>query len=96
MSCKVPCNMLGNTATLSDGTDSGKTRVVGYRENSAVFAQPPVFVDDALRYVKHTDVGRIVDIAETHTVQMCRQLFGLGGRLVHLSNRTIKYHLILK
>ena len=33
------CDMLGNTATLGDGTDSGKTRVVvGYRENPAVFA----------------------------------------------------------
>ena len=54
----MPCDMLGNTATLGDGTDSCKTRVVvGYRENPAVFAQPPVFVDDALRYVKHTDVG---------------------------------------
>ena len=54
----MPCDMLGNTATLGDGTDSGKTRVVvGYRENPAVFAQPTVFVDDALCYVKHTDVG---------------------------------------
>lgn len=54
----VPCNMFGDTATLGNGTDSGKTRVVvGYRENPAVPAQPTVFVDDALRYVEHTDVG---------------------------------------
>ena len=54
----MPCDMLGDTATLGDGTDSGKARVVvGNRENPAVFAQPTVFVDDALRYVKHTDVG---------------------------------------
>ena len=54
----VPCNMLGNATTLGDGTDSGKTRVVvGYGEYPAVFAQPTVFVDDALRYVEHTDVG---------------------------------------
>lgn len=39
MSSLMPCDMLGNTATLGDGTDSGKTRVVvGYRENPAVFA----------------------------------------------------------
>lgn len=54
----MPCNMFGDTATLGNGTDSGKTRVVvGYRENPAVPAQPTVFVDDALRYVEHTDVG---------------------------------------
>ena len=54
----MPCNMLGDTATLGDGTDSGKARVImGYGEYPAVPAQPTVFVDDALRYVEHTDVG---------------------------------------
>ena len=54
----MPCNMLGDTATLGDGTDSGKARViVGYGEYPAVPTQPTVFVDDALRYVEHTDVG---------------------------------------
>ena len=58
MSCAMPCNMLGDTATLGDGPDSGKARViVGYGEYPAVPAQPTVFVDDALRYVEHTDVG---------------------------------------
>ena len=27
------------------------------RKNPAVFAQPPVFVDDALRYVEQADIG---------------------------------------
>ena len=54
----MPCNMLGDTATLGDGTDSGKARlIVGYGEYPAVPTQPTVFVDDALRYVEHTDVG---------------------------------------
>ena len=58
MAALMPCNMLGDTATLGDGPDSGKARViVGYGEYPAVPAQPTVFVDDALRYVEHTDVG---------------------------------------
>ena len=58
MSSLMPCNMLGDTATLGDGTDSGKARVVvGDRKNPAVLTQTTVFVDDALRYVKQTDVG---------------------------------------
>ena len=47
----MPCDMLGDTATFGDGTDSGKARVVvGYGEYPAVPAQPTVFVNDALRY----------------------------------------------
>ena len=45
----MPRDMLGDAATLGDGTDSGKARVVvGNGENPAVLAQTPVFVDDAL------------------------------------------------
>ena len=58
MSSLMPCNMLGDTATLGDGTDSGKARVVvGNGENPAVPAQPPVFVDDALCDVEQADIG---------------------------------------
>ena len=54
----VPRDMLRDAATFGDGTDSGKARViVGYGEYPAVPTQPTVFVDDALRYVEHTDVG---------------------------------------
>ena len=50
--------MLGDAATLGDGTDSGKARVVvGNGENPAVPAQTPVFVDDALCDVEQADIG---------------------------------------
>lgn len=54
----MPRDMLGDTATLGDGTDSGKARVVvGNGENPAVPAQTPVFVDDALCDVEQADIG---------------------------------------
>ena len=54
----MPRDMLGDAATLGDGTDSGKARVImGYGEYPAVPAQPTVFVDDALRDVEQADVG---------------------------------------
>ncbi len=54
----MPCDVLGDAATLGDGTDPGEARVVvGNRENPAVFAQPAVFVDDLFRNVKQADVG---------------------------------------
>ena len=57
MAALMPRDMLGDAATLGDGTDSGKARVVvGNRENPAVFAQPAVFVDDLFRNVKQADV----------------------------------------
>ena len=40
---------------LFDGSQN--RAVFGYGEYLAVPAQPTVFVDDALRYVEHTDVG---------------------------------------
>ena len=49
VSALMPRDVLGDAATLGDGTDSGKARVVvGNGENPAVPAQTPVFVDDAL------------------------------------------------
>lgn len=61
-SCRVaalmPRDMLGDAATLGNGTDSGKARVVvGNGENPAVPAQSPVFVDDALCDVEQADIG---------------------------------------
>ena len=57
MAALMPRDMLGDAATLGDGTDSGEARVVvGNRENPAVFAQPAVFVDDLFRNVKQADV----------------------------------------
>ena len=54
----MPRDMLGDAATLGDGTDSGKARVVvGNGENPAVPAQTPVFVDDALCDVEQADIG---------------------------------------
>ena len=54
----MPRDMLGDAATLGDGTDSGKARVVMRNgEYPAVLAQPTVFADDALGDVKQADIG---------------------------------------
>ena len=54
----MPRDMLGDAATLGDGTDSVQAgHVVWDGEYPAVLAQSPVLVDDALRYVEQADVG---------------------------------------
>ena len=58
MSSGVPRDMLGDAATLGDGTDSVQAgHVVRHGEYPPVLAQTPVFVDDALGYVKQPDIG---------------------------------------
>ena len=54
----MPRDMLGDAATLGDGTDTGKARVImRYGEYPAVLAQPPVFADYAVGDVEQADVG---------------------------------------
>ena len=54
----MPRDMLGYAATLGDGTDSVQAgHVVRHGEYPPVLAQTPVFVDDALGYVKQPDIG---------------------------------------
>ena len=54
----MPRDMLGDAATLGDGTDTGKARVV-MRDGKypAVLAQSTVFADYAVGDVKQADVG---------------------------------------
>ena len=50
--------MLGDAATLGDGTDTCKARVImRHGEYPAVLAQTPVFADYAVGDVKQADVG---------------------------------------
>ena len=58
MSSLMPRDMLGDAATLGDGTDTGKARVV-MRDGKypAVLAQSTVFADYAVGDVKQADVG---------------------------------------
>ncbi|AIQ00708.1 hypothetical protein Q785_10470 [Ornithobacterium rhinotracheale ORT-UMN 88] len=54
----MPRDMLGDAATLGDGTDTGKARVIMRDgEYLAVLAQPTVFADYAVGDVKQADVG---------------------------------------
>ena len=54
----MPRDMLGDAATLGDGTDTGKARVIMRNgEYLAVLAQPTVFADYAVGDVKQADVG---------------------------------------
>jgi len=54
----MPRDMLGDAATLGDGTDTCKARVImRNRKYSAVLAQTPVFADYAVGDVKQADVG---------------------------------------
>ena len=58
MSSLMPRDMLGDAATLGDGTDTGKARVIMRDgEYLAVLAQPTVFADYAVGDVKQADVG---------------------------------------
>ena len=54
----MPRDMLGDAATLGDGTDTCKARVIMRNgEYPAVLAQTPVFADYAVGDVKQADVG---------------------------------------
>jgi len=54
----MPRDMLGDAATLGDGTDTGKARVIMRDgEYPAVPAQSPVFADYAVGDVKQADIG---------------------------------------
>ena len=58
MSCGVPCDVLGDAATLGDGSNSVQAgHVMGDGEYPAVFTQSPVLVDNPLGDVKQADVG---------------------------------------
>ena len=58
MAALMPCNMLGDAATLGDGTDTGKARVIMRNgKYPAVPAQSPVFADFAVGDVKQADIG---------------------------------------
>ena len=54
----MPRDMLGDAATLGDGTDTGKARVIMRNgKYPAVPAQSPVFADYAVGDVEQADVG---------------------------------------
>lgn len=58
MAALMPRDMLGDTATLGDGTDTCKARVIMRNgEYPAVTVQPTVFADYAVGDVKQADVG---------------------------------------
>ena len=58
MASLMPRDMLGDAATLGDGTDTCKARVIMRDgEYPAVLAQSPVFADYAVGDVKQADVG---------------------------------------
>ena len=58
MAALMPRDMLGDAATLGDGTDTGKARVIMRNgKYPAVPAQSPVFADYAVGDVEQADVG---------------------------------------
>ena len=58
MSSLMPRDMLGDAATLGDGTDTGKARVIMRNgKYPAVPAQSPVFADYAVGDVEQAAVG---------------------------------------
>ena len=87
----MPRDMLGDAATLGDSTDSVQAgHVVRHGEYPTVLAQTPVFVDDALGYVKQPDIGNdtrllAVDVyplvfVEIGTDVLFRQVAHVGER----------------
>ena len=84
--------MLGDAATLGDGTDTGKARVIMRNgKHPAVPAQSPVFADYAVGDVEQADAGhhaRFLAVDVYKRQSLCSSTVGANSSRSDFAHRT--------